>query len=75
MVVTMKITFFWDATLCSLVDFQRSEEFTASIFRVENGAASSSKTSATIYQTIWYHIPEESNPHATYFTIIEYYSL
>lgn len=39
MVVTMKMTFFWDVTLCGQVDYLDSEEFTASIIRMENGGS------------------------------------
>jgi hypothetical protein len=60
--VTTNITVLWGVTPCNLVEFiDVSEEFFASIFKLEDlkmEAARSSKTSANIYQIIWRHIPD-----------------
>jgi hypothetical protein len=54
--LTMKITVFLDVTPCSLVD--RYQHFRGGLNAEVVG---SSSTLVPVYQTVWCHIPEDSN--------------
>jgi hypothetical protein len=53
----MKMVVLWGFALCSLVDIDR--RFREADIQIME-AVSLSKTSANIYQTTWYNIPEDS---------------
>jgi hypothetical protein len=69
-VVTMKMAFFWDVTLCGKVDYLLLEEFTASLIRMENGGSRFLQNISNDLSDYMVSHPRRKFPHATYFTII-----